>query len=127
MIGLILGFLLKLLGPNVVGDVLGYFQKKSDNETVRYQAQQITQQNNANNAASVVVAGMSHRWFWIPWLMATMPLTMWFGWGMLDSTIAAGQLLPNVAALPPQLLQFAQIAWGNLFYAGAAAAILGRK
>jgi hypothetical protein len=62
---------------------------------------------------------MGYKWFWIPWLIATVPLSAWFAWGMLDSTIYDGAVLPDVAALPPQLKEFANIAWGNLFYSGA--------
>lgn len=68
-------------------------------------------------AGDVVMAGMQFKVFWIPWLIATIPLSMWFGWGLLDSL--ANGALPDVAELPPQLLRYADVAWNNLFYAGA--------
>jgi hypothetical protein len=70
--------------------------------------------------ASVVTAGMAHKAFWIPWLIATVPLASWFGWGMLDTMFNGA--LPDVAEIPPGLLSWAQIAWGNLFYSGGAVA-----
>jgi hypothetical protein len=63
---------------------------------------------------------MQYPLFWIPWLMATVPLAAWFGWGLLDSL--ANGALPDVAELPPQLKHYADIAWGNVFYSGAGAA-----
>ena len=80
-------------------------------------------------AGDVVMAGMQHKVFWIPWLIATVPLTGWFGWGVLDTAIYNGAVLPDVGTLPPQLKEYADIAWQNLFYAGAGvlgAGLIGR-
>lgn len=66
--------------------------------------------------AATVREGMQHKVFWIPWLIAAVPCAMWFGWGMLDSTLDGK--LPDVAALPPQLKEYADIVFANIFYVG---------
>jgi hypothetical protein len=84
-------------------------------------------------SADVVKAGMQHKMFWIPWLIAAVPTAIWYGWGMMDS--AFGGALPDVAALPPQLKEYADIVFQNIFYVGGgvagaqlvATAIRGRK
>lgn len=67
--------------------------------------------------ASVIQTAMQYKVFWIPWLMATLPLSAWFGWGVLD-TLTNGAL-PDVAELPPQLKAYADTVWRNVFYVGA--------
>jgi hypothetical protein len=84
-------------------------------------------------SAAVVREGMQHKAFWVPWLIAAVPCAGWFGWGMMDS--AFGGSLPDVAALPPQLKEYADIVFANIFYVGGgvagaqliAKAIGGRK
>lgn len=84
-------------------------------------------------SAATVREGMQHKAFWIPWLIAAVPCAGWFGWGMMDS--AFGGSLPDVAALPPQLKEYADIVFANIFYVGGgvagaqliAKAIGGRK
>lgn len=84
-------------------------------------------------AADVVTAGMQHRMFWIAWSIAAIPTAAWHGWGMMDSL--TNGYLPDVAALPPQLKEYADVVWKNIFYSGAvgvgataiASAIRGRK
>lgn len=66
--------------------------------------------------AQVIQTGMSHRLFWIPWLIASVPISAWFGWGVIDSL--TGGALPHVAALPPQLKEYADIVWQNIFLSG---------
>jgi hypothetical protein len=86
-------------------------------------------------AASVVKEGMQNKLFWIPWMIAAVPTAAWFGWGMLDSLIYEGAVLPNVAELPPQLKGYADVVFANIFYVGGgvagvqllASAIRGRK
>lgn len=95
------------------------------NDTERLQAEQniaFWQAQIAEGAerSSVVKAGMQHRIFWVAWGMAALPLAAWFGWGCLDSTIANGAILPDVATLPPQLKAYADVVWENIFYSGAA-------
>lgn len=68
-------------------------------------------------SAAVVKEGMQHKVFWIPWLLAAVPCSLWFGWGMMDSL--ANGILPDVAALPPQLKEYADVVFGNIFYTGA--------
>lgn len=76
----------------------------------------------AANAASagVVKEGMQYKAFWIPWLIAAVPAALWFGWGMADSLFNGG--LPDVAALPLQLKEYADIVFSNIFYVGGGAA-----
>ena len=84
-------------------------------------------------AAGVVTTGMQHKAFWIPWLIAAIPTAVWYGWGMADSL--SNGALPDVAALPPQLKEYADIVFQNIFYVGGgvaglqlvASAIRGRK
>lgn len=84
-------------------------------------------------SAAVVREGMQHKAFWVPWLIAAVPCSLWFALGMLDS--AVGGDLPDVAALPPQLKEYADIVFANIFYVGGgvagaqliAKAIGGRK
>lgn len=73
-------------------------------------------------AASVVKEGMQYKVFWIPWLIAAVPCAMWLGWGMLDSMLYDGSLLPDVAKLPPQIEKYADMVFQNIFYAGGGAA-----
>ena len=70
--------------------------------------------------AAVIQTGMSHRLFWIPWLLASVPVSAWFGWGVLDSL--TGGALPHVATLPPQLKEYADIVWQNIFLSGGVVA-----
>lgn len=73
-------------------------------------------------SAGVIKEGMQHKAFWIPWLIAAVPTAAWFGWGMADSLIYAGAVLPDIAALPPQLKEYADVVFANIFYTGAGAA-----
>lgn len=114
--------LLGSVGFKFLDRVLGHIEAKADSETER---QRITalRENNANTlAANVVMEGMQHKSFWIPWLIAAIPTSAWFGWGMMDSLFNGA--LPDVAALPPQLLHYADIVFGNIFYVGGGAASL---
>lgn len=71
-------------------------------------------------SAAVVKEGMQHRAFWVPWLIAAVPCALWFALGMLDS--ATGGALPDVAALPPQLKEYADVVFANIFYVGGGVA-----
>ena len=102
----------------ISGFATEYIRTKGNVEIVRIKTDAINRQT----AASVVKEGMQHKVFWIPWLMAAIPTAGWYGWGMMDSMLYNGTLLPDVAALPPQLLHYADIVMGNLFYSGAAVA-----
>ena len=102
---------------------------KADVSIKALEAQMAAQANNA----AVVREGMQHKAFWIPWLIAAVPCAGWFGWGMTDSLFNG--TLPDVSALPPQLKEYADIVFANIFYVGGgvagaqliAKAIGGRK
>lgn len=123
-----MGWLLQLLGVDPVGKIIdglnAAYQAKlsAQNDAARVAADVTIQQYQAlleqqRLQASVVTSGMSHKAFWIPWLIAAVPTAAWFGFGMLDSL--TGGVLPHVAALPPQLKEYADIVFQNIFYAGA--------
>lgn len=84
-------------------------------------------------SATIVKEGMQHKAFWIPWMIAAVPCAAWFGLGMADS--ATGGMLPDVTSLPPQLKEYADGVFANIFYVGGgvagaqliARAIGGRK
>lgn len=118
--GGIIAFVLNLLGGKVLDRVLGHLEAKANTETERLRIKTIRDQHAMTTQAQVVMHGMSFKWFWIPWLMATCPLAFWFGWGMLDT--AFNGRLPDVAEIPPGLLPWAQAAWSNLFYSGGGVA-----
>jgi hypothetical protein len=69
--------------------------------------------------ADVIKTGMSHRLFWIPWLVAAVPATVWYAWGMLDSSWVGH--LPHVSELPPQLKFYTDQVFSNLFLPGSIA------
>ncbi len=111
------------LALGLAKSLLGFAQKRSSDQVERFRIETGLKEEEVRagvelgaQAASVIRSGMQFRVFWIPWSLATIPLAMWFGWGMLDS-LANGALW-DVAALPPQLKEYADIAWRNLFYAG---------
>jgi hypothetical protein len=129
MLAGILAFFLKLLGGSFTGKVLDYLERRADNETEQARIRSLTEQNNANNQADVIRTGMGHKMFWVAWSVAALPLAFWFGWGVLDSAVYNGTMLPDVAKLPPQLKAYADIVWSNIFYTGAgmgAAEVLSR-
>lgn len=118
---------LNWLGGGVLDRVLGHLEERAKSETERLRITSLREQHAMTTQASVITAGMAHKAFWIPWLIATVPLAFWFGWGMLDT--AFNGALPDVAEIPPGLLPWAQTAWQNLFYSGggvAAATIIGK-
>lgn len=133
MLAGIINALLSFAGGPVIDKVLGHIEKRAANEVEKRRVEVARETTLAGYGRDVIVAGMQHRAFWIPWLMAALPLSAWFGWGVLD-TLANGAL-PDVAVLPPQLKFYADIVWNNIFYAGAgmagasaiASAIVRRK
>ena len=111
----------------ITGDLVGQLTRayearlKASNETEKLIAdvaiKDIEARIEANRiSASVVKEGMQHKVFWIPWLIAAIPTSLWFAWGMLDSLFNGA--LPDVAALPPQLKQYADVVFANIFYVG---------
>lgn len=75
---------------------------------------------NAGYQADVIKTGMQHKVFWLVWGLAALPLAAWFAWGTLD-TLTNGAL-PDVATLPPQLKEYADSVWQNVFFTGGAVA-----
>lgn len=135
-----LAWLGKLIAGPFIGALLKAYQQKlaADNDEKRIIADaaiaDIQRQIETNRAqADVIKTGMQSRAFWIPWLMAAVPLAAWFAWGVLDTMLNGA--LPDVATLPGQLKEYADTVWQNIFYSGAAvsgasviaAAIRGRK
>lgn len=117
MLAQLLAWLASKAGGAFVGRFLDHLEAKADSETERQRIAAAKQNASEETAAAVVMAGMQHRAFWVAWLTAALPLSVWFGWGVLDSTFNGA--LPDVAALPPQLLEFARTVWANIFYSGA--------
>lgn len=120
LIAKLIAWAVKKFGFQFFDRFLGHLEAKANNETERQRIQSVRDQHAMTTQAAVVMHGMSFKWFWIPWLIATCPLAFWFGWGMLDT--AFNGRLPDVAEIPPGLLPWAQAAWNNLFYSGAGAA-----
>ncbi|RWP44279.1 MAG: hypothetical protein EOR04_04995 [Mesorhizobium sp.] len=131
-------WLLKLIGFDPVGKIVDGLTKwqqikenaKNDADRIRADVEIKrfeTRLDAAKTGADVIKTGMQFKVFWIPWLIATVPVSLWFGWGMIDSLCNGA--LPDVAALPPQLKTYADIVWQNVFYTGAAGMgveVLGR-
>ena len=117
MFAKVFAWLLGKAGGGVLERVLGHLERKADSETERLRIRAAREQNAANNAAKVITTGMQFKVFWIPWLIAAVPVSLWFGWGVLDSLTNGA--LPDVAELPPQLLRYADTIFGNIFYSGA--------
>ena len=129
-----MNWLLQLLGVDPIGKIIdglnGAYKAKlsAQNDAARVAADVTIQQYQAlleqqRLQASVVTSGMQHNAFWIPWLIAAIPTAAWFGWGMLDSLCNGA--LPDAAALPPQLKDYADIVFQNIFYVGGGVAGLG--
>lgn len=120
MFAAILATVLKWLGSDVIGRVLTHLENKANSETERIKIKSVQEQHNMSVQADVIKTGMSFKVFWIPWLVATVPLSAWFGWGMLDTLFNGA--LPDVAIIPRGLEPWAQVAWNNLFYSGGGVA-----
>jgi hypothetical protein len=121
MLGKLLGlfmpdFILKAL-DGLVGRFLDYRLNMAKTEAERDKTR--ADQNKANTvvAGNITIAAMGFKLFWIPWLIAAVPASAWYGWGMLDS-LANGSL-PDVAALPPQLKELTEKIFDSLFTSGA--------
>lgn len=119
MLASIVAKLLGSAGFSFVDRVLMHIEKKADSETERQRIAASREAAANAESAAIIKAGMQHKAFWIPWLIAAVPTSMWYGWGMLDSLFNGA--LPDVAALPPQLKVYADIVFSNIFYVGAGA------
>lgn len=133
MIASIVAKLLGSAGFGFLDRVLGHIERKADSETERQRINASREAAANSEAAGVVKAGMQFPLFWVAWCIAAIPTCLWHGWGMMDSTLNGS--LPDVSALPPQLKEYADIVFANIFYSGAAmggaqviaSAIRGRK
>jgi hypothetical protein len=125
--GNVIQLILKWLGGDLATALTRAYELKlnaaNDSERIKadvsikaLEAQMAAQANNA----AVVREGMQHKAFWIPWLIAAVPTAAWFGWGMTDSLFNG--TLPDVSALPPQLKEYADIVFANIFYVGGGVA-----
>ena len=123
----ILTTVLNWLGGGVLDRVLSHLETRANSETERFRIQVLREQHAQTTAANVVMHGMQFRLYWIMWCSVMAPLSFWFGWGMLDTTLNGA--LPDVAEIPPGLKSWAETAWLNVFYAGggvAGAAMIAR-
>lgn len=111
---------LQWLGAGALDSVLKSLENRVNNETERQRIAALRDQHMATTQATVITAGMQHKWFWIPWLMATIPLSTWFGLGMLNTAFPG--YFPIVAEIPPGLEPWAKSAWDSLFFSGAGVA-----
>jgi hypothetical protein len=122
MIEWIVTKLLGWLSGGALSTILGHLETRVNNETERQRIKALRDQHIATTQASVITAGMQHKAFWIPWLMATVPLAGWFGLGMLKTTFPAYFPVGWVVEIPPGLLPWAKAAWNSLFFSGAGVA-----
>ena len=108
------------LAASIGARLLGFAQRRSDAAAARHGIDADAARARIAANAAVVQTGMAAGWFWIPWSIAAVPLAAWFAWGVLDSL--CGGALPDTAALPPQLKEYADTVWSNIFLAGAGVA-----
>ncbi|QQM29277.1 hypothetical protein JET14_13165 [Martelella lutilitoris] len=113
-------WLLKWLTGDVAGALQRAYEAKlnAQNDKDRIQAEVTI--DALNQQASVIKEGMAHRMFWVAWSIAAIPTAAWFGWGVLDTLLNGA--LPDVAELPPQLKEYADTVWQNIFFTGAGVA-----
>ncbi|TGU44617.1 hypothetical protein EN788_22130 [Mesorhizobium sp. M2D.F.Ca.ET.145.01.1.1] len=112
----VFGLVLNWLTSGPLDRILSSIDKHGSDLTEREKIKAETIQTYVNAQASTISTGMHSKLFWIPWLIAAIPTAAWYGWGMLDSL--CGGTLPHVATLPPQLKEYADIVWQNLFLTG---------
>lgn len=105
------------IAPGIILKMIGAGEAKISEAAKQEINRRNAERDERLKAGDVIIAGMQHKAFWIPWLVATVPLSAWFGWGMMDSLFNGA--LPDVSELPPQLRAYADVAWQNLFYSGA--------
>lgn len=112
--------LLNWLSAGTLDRVLKSLENRVNNETERQRIGALRDQHMATVQGQVITAGMQHKAFWIPWLMATVPLAGWFGLGMLNTAFPG--YFPIVAKIPVGLEPWAKAAWDSLFFSGAGVA-----
>lgn len=140
MLASALSWLVRFLSSAALDKVFDSIRQRRSDELERYKIQSGVDIEEIRADAEIqktyiegtnarLMKAMEFKVFWIPWLIATVPLAAWFGWGVLDSAINNGAFLPDVAALPPQLKEYADAAWANIFLSGAGVTgvqVLGR-
>lgn len=104
--------ILSFLGGGALTSLMGYL-------SVFTNAQIAEKSIMATAETQIITTAMGHKAFWIPWLIATVPLATWFGYGMVNTIFPS---LPHVDVIPPGLLPWAQTAWSSLFYSGGVVA-----
>lgn len=100
-----------------IGRFLDYRLSMAQTEAARDETRADLAKANTVVAGNVTIAAMGFKLFWIPWLMAAVPASGWYAWGMVDSMLNGA--LPDVAELPPQLLAFTNKIFDSLFTSGA--------
>ena len=120
----IAAFILPLLA-RAGAAVLGYSERKMDAKLERHRIDSServetlkVKRDVVQAQAAIIKSAHAYPWFWIPWLIAAVPASCWFGWGVLDSTLNGN--LQDVTTLPPQLKAAFDIVWSNIFVSGAA-------
>jgi hypothetical protein len=116
----IIATVLNWLGGNLLDKVFKHLEVRANSETERQRITALRDQHMASVQGQVIMAGMEHKWFWIPWLMATVPMAGWFGLGMLNTAFPGW--FPIVATIPLGLEPWARAAWDGLFFSGAGVA-----
>lgn len=116
----VLTTVLNWLSAGTLDRVFRHLEARANSETERLRVNALRDQHMATTQARVITAGMEHKWFWIPWLIATVPLASWFGLGMLNTAFPG--YFPVVATIPPGLEPWAKAAWDSLFFAGGGVA-----
>jgi hypothetical protein len=111
---------LNWLSAGTLDRVLKSLENRVNNETERQRIGALRDQHMATAQASVIMAGMAHKCFWVVWTVAAAPLAFWFGWGMLGTAFPG--YLPYVATIPPGLEPWAKAAWDSLFFSGGGVA-----
>lgn len=109
-----MGLILTTIVGSLISSVFNTFNHTVDAGVATYQA-------TTTATTAVITTAMGHGVFWLAWGIAAVPMSVWFGWGMLDTTFPGH--LPNVAVIPPGLEPYAQAVWANIFYTGGAVAV----
>lgn len=119
MLAAIVSKLLGAAGGAFLDLVLMHLERRAQSEVERQKVDAARQAASDAQSAGLIKEAMAHRAFWVVWFIAAAPTSVWFGLGMLDSTLNGA--LPDVAALPPQLKSYADVVFTNIFYVGGGA------
>lgn len=111
-----MGAILATILGSLITSVAGAYTKTIDASVETYKAGVGATVSLASTSATLIGTAMSHKMYWWAWGLAVIPMSVWFGVGMVD-TIHPG-LLPPVAEIPPGLKTYADAVWNNLFWTG---------